>query len=1233
MMDSPKIGNGLPVIGQGTDIGVSSLHMVGYLGKSYNSANGVPEEYCPACREKGKLKALKNFRINFEESIFLCEDLQCIYPLVSRSLTISYPEVNGCHASDKPRKRKKSVSSCKESPVLTNSKRTKSNTVVDSETQTGNGIRNEDIHGERSSDLPALPPSAQRSPLGPANCLEQETLEGDRADFAGEQGASAVDVTGTGRPSPSHQVDDCPPALEVPENSSTSLGTVPCVQWRNAYSLCWLDCILSALVHLGTLKTAVTELASREDSLFWKLFTKYNEASKLVCSSQPGGVQGGGGKKLPSEMLVKVDACLNEVRDDIFTRLQPQLHCTLGDMESPVFAFPLLLKIEPRIEKLFMYSFSWNFECSQCGHTYQNRCTKTLVTFTHVIPEWHPLNAAHFGPCNNCNSRSQVRSMALEKVPPLFMVHFVEGLPHGDLGRYAFHFEDFPYQVTSVIQYQANNHFITWILDVDGSWLECDDLKGPCSARREKCHVPASEIHIVIWERKASQTPDKATPSFTLGKLTDEHVFGDGDLVLPAFGPQDHVASSATSSAISASDGTSSVIQVSAEPSSSVSQVSAEPSSSVTQASAELSSVTWASDHLSSVAQTSAELSSLVAQASAEPSSVSQASAEPSSISQASAEPSSISQASAEPSSVSQASAEPSSISQASAELLSVTPASDGTSSVIQASAEPSSVSLTSGVSDPPAVPLDDAVDIRDHLLSSPQDSSDDVFSLTLEEIQANSGGFLSENLSVGDDRAVMRTSTLQLQEPLVESSVSALCTEGLLTDPPVGGSFPSQAVSTVTLPASTLPDGPVCGGHVVHQRQVGKAEGVEKTMPRGQFLLPETKTSKPEPCSPLQVSTRKKGPTAAESPVTTDRLGQNPAPKESPKKPFVGSWVKGLLSRGASFMPPCVSAQARGSVMDLQRSVKGARNFGGFKTKGLNQRNSGVSKKAQRPTSKPSPPPVGEPAPRAPVLDSLTARLPASVRDAASEGPMPPENTSPAGHPRHSSSGREHVSAASQGDPVSGQIHRLRLKLLKKLKAKKKKLAALMSSPQKGTHPNENLEVASHTGSPNDGDSIEHLLDELQRQIDNADNKGVGTTVPSSSPYGGQTQEEILAELLSPTTHVSPELAGQGEADFPYLEMGDDRVPTPPVPSDVSTAPTNTHLKQDHTYCSPTRKSPGASQADLVTGDSSVRTLNLESPMKTDIFDEFFPTSTLNSLANDPLDIPHFDEFLFESW
>lgn len=48
------------------------------------------------------------------------------------------------------------------------------------------------------------------------------------------------------------------------------------------------------------------------------------------------------------------------------------------------------------------------------------------------------------------------------------MLHFVEGLPHSALQHYVFPFEGAAYHVTAVIQYQANNHFITWILDADG---------------------------------------------------------------------------------------------------------------------------------------------------------------------------------------------------------------------------------------------------------------------------------------------------------------------------------------------------------------------------------------------------------------------------------------------------------------------------------------------------------------------------------------------------------------------------------------------------------------------------------------------------------------------------------------------------------------------------------------------------------------------------------------------
>lgn len=63
MMDPSKTGNGTPVIGGGTDTGA------GLLGNYYNSANVPSNGDCPACGEKGKLKALETCRISFQDSI------------------------------------------------------------------------------------------------------------------------------------------------------------------------------------------------------------------------------------------------------------------------------------------------------------------------------------------------------------------------------------------------------------------------------------------------------------------------------------------------------------------------------------------------------------------------------------------------------------------------------------------------------------------------------------------------------------------------------------------------------------------------------------------------------------------------------------------------------------------------------------------------------------------------------------------------------------------------------------------------------------------------------------------------------------------------------------------------------------------------------------------------------------------------------------------------------------
>ncbi|KYO26381.1 SUMO-specific isopeptidase USPL1 isoform B [Alligator mississippiensis] len=328
--------------------------------QDYNFGSTTSDKYCPACKEKGQIRGLRTYRINFQESIFLCENPQCIYPLGYKPL---------------------------DSVIMT-------------------------------------------------------------CDSANHQ--------------------------------------------------------TPALVHLEVLKIVMTRACTEDESVLQRLLTKYSKATALLKNCQSSELK---------NVLPKAEMHLNEIRNTIFVQLQPQLKCELGKEESPVFALPLLLEKDPEVKKLFLHTFSWKFECLLCGYKQQDSCRKMLTTFTNIIPEWHPLNAVHIGPCNKCQDKSQRREMILEKIPSVFMLHFVEGLPHNKLKNYSFQFEGDFYEITIVVQYQNNQkHFVTWVLNPDETWLECDDLKGPYCNRCERFEVPPSEIHIVIWERKTSQVPNKRQP-------------------------------------------------------------------------------------------------------------------------------------------------------------------------------------------------------------------------------------------------------------------------------------------------------------------------------------------------------------------------------------------------------------------------------------------------------------------------------------------------------------------------------------------------------------------------------------------------------------------------------------------------------------------------------------------------------------------------------------------------
>ncbi|KAL6060857.1 hypothetical protein STEG23_006416 [Scotinomys teguina] len=943
------------------------------MGKNYDSAKVTTDRHCPACRAKGKLNTLKTYQINFQDSISLCEDLQCIYPLGSESLTnLISPDSEDCHAQNKPQKRKRLETNCKNSPLPGHSKKTRGHLVAGE--QILNGKYNGKVCGEPSSNLPDN--TGHQNPVRTVGSLEQnETLEAGNMDVAPTEVPATVTVSGMLPQSEGSE-------LEMPSKSRClSFCQTLCVQWKNSQALCWLDCILSALVHLAVLKNTVVEVCSREECVFGRLLEAYHQAEKLLHTHHLHAVTGEDCRKLTSEVLAEIETCLNEVRDEIFVKLQPKLRCTLGEMESPVFALPALLKLDPHVEKLFTYSFSWNFECSNCGHQYQNRCLKSLVTFTNVVPEWHPLNAAHFGPCNSCNSKSQIRKMVLERPSPVFMLHFVEGLPRKDLQHYAFRFEGSLYQVTSVIQYQANNHFITWILDADGSWLECDDLKGLCAKRHVTCEVPASEIHIVVWERKFQ-------------------------------------------------------------------------------------------------------------------------------------------------------------------------------------------------------------IDSKDCLL---------------------------EDKPVAESAGLGRALTLQPQDSLMTSLLSNAY-EGKLVTLPVVSTHPQAGPAQA---GDTVVPKPVTDAPVPIPAQELKSMAAEKDT-QIQLLPLTAERLKPAQPGPSQASNLRKREAAASSNMVTARSPQSQPRKDDQKKAFVGSWVKGLLNRGGAFMPPCVLAQNR-AVTDLQPSVKGANHYDGFKAKNTNRKAKKVSRRAAKHVDDLSPgsgsPPSG----------SSIAALPHAGGTALSPLLKGQESAraAPITHSSHGSEGA--ISPAGCGDAAEDQVHKLRLKLLKKLKAKKKKLAALMSSPNHGTPVSDHSEPVSHCGSPNDCESIEDLLNELQNQIDLADSDSGCGSAPDGTTCNGQSHEEILAELLSPMT--LPEPSASVEPELRCLEVEDSTL----APHEFSAVSQNTCLRQDHNYCSP-KKNQCEAELQSLTDSACIRTLNLGSPMKTDIFDDFFPTSALNSLTNDTLDLPHFDDYLFEN-
>ncbi|XP_067147026.1 SUMO-specific isopeptidase USPL1 [Apteryx mantelli] len=1098
MMDTQKTTNGLQVIGQGTGIGISTLHMVGYLGKNCSPLEVTTHEYCPVCKEKGQTQALRTYRINFQESIFLCENPQCIYPLGYKPLnSIIISADSEKHQIPCTDKKRKLCDISDFSPIESHAKQARTNNGINVEQTINANPAVKYCENSLYTPRPSLPDELQNDQQKTSSKAESLTQKVDiETTHRASSYRESPSKTSSARTQLLLNSELCSTASEIllRDDEGSTNNTDFCLQWRNVYALCWLNCILSALVHLETLKFALTEEYTEERCLLQRLLTKYNQATALLNTCKRSKVK---------DVLPKAESYLNEIRNRIFTQLQPQLGCKLGEKESPVFALPLLLRQDHQAEKLFLLSFSWKFECLCCGYKYQDRCRKTLTTFTNIIPDWHPLNAIHVGPCNNCNDTSQRRQMILEKVPAILMLHFVEGLPHNNLKNYSFQFEGDSYQITSVVQYQTvKKHFITWSLNPDGTWLECDDLKGPYCKRRKRFEVPPSEIFIVFWEKKTSHVPEELNSQFQ-SKNIDNF-------------PLKNVQSNST------------VLHCGFE--NTVDKIFAE-------------------HHKKDSVRIPDKKQQQVAED--------------------------------------------------------------------ESSAHRGFENL----------------------------AHDDVITLTLVEIQVDSEAKSLENRQMVGNNLVVETDTLRQQE-------SACSPNTPHTEEVAGTSLAMNNKCTLS------EDGSIC----LPLEELNTAN-ITPPVPKNQDLYPSysplaqrtddranlfntengtglnSELQLNKNLSPAENITQRSpdlkdaSKIVADSQITNSSAANNPFQPsyKDQKRGFVGSWVKKLLSQNTSFMPSSASALKNEKncktpsvqkINDVRLPIKGASNFDGFQGRGTNKMTE-TPKLAvpQRKNIHPMSNFKGF---------SQDVHLP-TKNHIANEGPTWRKSGSVLG-----ASGK--VTQLNSPSCNSGKVEesdtdktkKLRQKLLKKLNAKKKKLASLdrlAVEQMKHEGPvNGGGSTPSHFESHNDSELLQTFLWELQHQIDVADNKSDANSV--SMCTGHDANNEILAELLSPISTVASLEVPKGEDECMYLEMVDSNV-APVVPAESTSVSHATVPREDHNYYSPVKD--GNSEVHTMN-KSSVKKLAFESPTSEDILEDLFSISAPSSIAGD-IDLPHFDETLFETW
>ncbi|KAM9456425.1 SUMO-specific isopeptidase USPL1 isoform 2-T3 [Clarias gariepinus] len=498
-----------PMNGEGCDLSVPSPALAGYLGNAEN--RGVVSGACPWCSAKGQLNVLRSYAFNFKESIMLCTSPLCLFPLVSgpldsiHAILSSSQDVQGCK-----RKFCFTLETGDHDPSPKHRKKEGLNILTDVKCQSlGFG------------DCRVSAMSVKNELLINDHKKQQEVENAFRNTeaFCVNSGDSGF----SNDAQMEEPVSSCQANMwKVPSMDAAVQGFIQMVPtwqhlfWKNKDNLCWLDSMLVALVHSRILREASYENVCLTDKFPCKNYTVKNLCAtyKTLCTYIKAKEQQCQDNilRLPFDDRQKVEQELEALRMSVFQFLHPKLQCELGLKKTPVFALPLLLRSDDWAYSLFQHTGQWEFICTCCGYNFSTSIEETVTTFTQVMSDWHPLRAVHTAQCSNCNNKNQMRKLVLQRISSVLVLHFMKGLPQRDLSKYAFDFQGTHYNVSTIIQYsEQHEHFVTWIHQPDGLWLEFDDLKYPHCITHRRFTLPASQFHLIFWEassREESKLPD-----------------------------------------------------------------------------------------------------------------------------------------------------------------------------------------------------------------------------------------------------------------------------------------------------------------------------------------------------------------------------------------------------------------------------------------------------------------------------------------------------------------------------------------------------------------------------------------------------------------------------------------------------------------------------------------------------------------------------------------------------